>query len=914
MVDKVSRPKILYVEDDLNVSALFKTIVEARGFDVVTVETGAECLDLHAAGPFDVVFVDYRLPDMSGLDVCRKILLTDSDASLVMITGKGDQRLVSEALNLGVAQYIQKDNTQVYIELVPSIIDSLLARGKVRRQKRQAEQAKKASDERYQMAADMVKLGHWAWDEINHRMSFCSPGLADIYGVTVEEFLARSSSPDGDYQWYHPDDVVAYQETTRRAKKNKTGFDITCRIVAANGDVRWVHERADVLVDGDGTLIESFGITQDVTDAKLAELEIESRTRELAESEERLRAIITNLPISLTLKDMNENYTLMNPVARHLAGNQPGTAEVEGVLPEDMTAEFNEHDREVIKSGQPVTYEVHVPDNDAPRTFMTTKFPLVDNEGQVYSIGTVGVDITEQQIVAESLEDSQRLAKVGSWRWSRTRGALISFSDEYANILGVSREEALNYVNTTGYDLVHEDDREAFIETFEAAVENGQDYTVEYRVQRPDGEIRNIYEIGEAVRLPNGDCLELRGTLQDVTGQKRIEQEIILARESAETANQAKSEFLSSMSHELRTPLNAVLGFAQMLEYNPKEPLSETQQSSVNQILKGGNHLLKLIDDILDLAKIETGKVSLSIEKVDLRSVIDDCLVLMQDMMDERKLTLSVTGIGGAEITVSANFTRLKQVVINLLSNAIKYNREKGSIHLTVRKLDNGMFRLSLSDTGNGIRKERQHELFKPFSRLDATNSEIEGSGIGLVVCKNLIELMGGEIDFESTSGAGSIFWIDIPSYSGSSVIGELNDATVKTRETPQLDEIEGTMLYVEDNPSNLHLMEVIVSNIDGLIMYSAHSAELGIDIARSKQPDLILLDINLPGMSGLDAIKALRELDETRDIPVLALSAAATKNDVEKGLRAGFQRYLTKPVQVLELTNAIKETLNKRL
>jgi len=911
LVDEKSRGKILYVEDDLSIAALFRTIVNTHGYYVETVETGAEGLTRHKDTPFDIIFVDYQLPDMTGLDLCRKLLLEDPEMSLAMITGKGDQRLVIEALNLGVAQYIQKDDTQVYLELVPSIIESLMARGTVRLQKRLAEQERKASDERYRMAAEIAKLGHWTWDEIHQRMTSCSRGLAEIYGVSVDDYLERSSSLEGDYRWYHPDDVAEYRRATQSAKEKKTGFNVVCRIINANDDVRWIRERADVVLAEDGTLLECFGVTQDITEIKLAGLEVEARTRELSESEERLRAIIDNLPFELTLKDLDGKFTLINPVAKALTNNVFVGGTAHDFWPEEMASTFREQDRKVVEAGEPITFEDHIPGNDGPRTILTTKFPLLDEMGTPYSVGAIGIDVTEQRIVAKSLEESQRLAKVGSWRWSRKRNELVSFSHEYANVIGVPHNKVRDHVNTHGYDLIHEDDRERFVKTFEAAVSEGRDYTIEYRLQQPTGDVRNIYEIGEAIRLPNGECLELRGTVQDVTEQKKAEQEIILAREAAESANQAKSEFLSSMSHELRTPLNAILGFAQMLDYNPKEPLSGTQKSSVEQILKGGNHLLQLINEILDLARIEAGMASLSLEEVELSSVINDCLVLTQEMAEEREIKTSVTGLHHSGLIVWADFTRLKQVTLNLLSNAIKYNRKAGSISIICEENDNGMIKVAITDAGNGIPAERQSELFRPFSRLDAANSEIEGTGIGLVVCQNLIELMNGSIGFESSVGEGSTFWFEIPSIVEHQVAGNLDATADDDPHAQHLDNIEGTMLYVEDNPSNLQLMEMIVANIDGLTMYSAHTAELGIEIAKSKQPSIIILDINLPGMSGLEAVKVLRNEEVTKDIPVLALSAAATKKDVELGLKAGFQKYLTKPVKVVELTDAIKEALN---
>ncbi|MBT5013066.1 MAG: PAS domain S-box protein [Rhodospirillaceae bacterium] len=422
-----------------------------------------------------------------------------------------------------------------------------------------------------------------------------------------------------------------------------------------------------------------------------------------------------------------------------------------------------------------------------------------------------------------------------------------------------------------------------------------------FEMKRQDG----TWFLATEKKLPSGGQVLL---LTDISKMKYAQDELLVAKTDAETANQAKSEFLSSMSHELRTPLNAILGFSQMLEYNPKEPLTETQKSSVEQIMKGGHHLLDLINDVLDLARIEAGKVELSLEDVSMQEVFEECLSLVDNIASMRGINISVSVISENDRMVWGDFTRVKQVLLNLMSNAIKYNREGGSVRVNIEEVADSKMRISVIDDGPGISKDVQHELFQAFSRLGAESSDIEGTGIGLVVCKDLMELMNGAIGFESEEGKGSTFWFELPM--SDTFFTESIDGRTALVGVGQLPDIDGTMLYIEDNPSNLQLMEMIVEGIDGLSMLSAHTAELGIDIARSKRPDVILLDINLPGMSGLDAVKALKGWDETKNIPTMALSAAATKNDIDKGLAAGFDRYLTKPVLVSEVTEALRKAM----
>ena len=394
----------------------------------------------------------------------------------------------------------------------------------------------------------------------------------------------------------------------------------------------------------------------------------------------------------------------------------------------------------------------------------------------------------------------------------------------------------------------------------------------------------------------------------DNSARKRVESELTKAMEAADKANRAKTEFLSGMSHELRTPLNAILGFAQLLESGSPAP-TVSQKRNLDQILKAGWYLLELINEILDLALIESGQLSLSREPVSLPEVILECQTMIEPQAQKRGIGMTFPRFD-APCFINADRTRIKQVLINLLFNAIKYNKPNGAVTVACTRTRPGSIRISVADTGAGLAPAQLAQLFQPFNRLGKETGVEEGTGIGLVVTKRLVDLMGGTIGVDSVVGVGSMFWVELEVTAAPHFANREADQKMRTPAVAPAGTPLRTLLYVEDNPANLELVEQLIARRPELRLLSAADGNLGIEFARSYLPEVILMDINLPGLSGIEAMQILRADPLTAHIPIIALSANAVPRDIEKALEAGFFNYLTKPIKVNQFMDALDVAL----
>jgi PAS domain S-box-containing protein len=537
-----------------------------------------------------------------------------------------------------------------------------------------------------------------------------------------------------------------------------------------------------------------------------------------------------------------------------------------------------------------------------------TIVPFLDNRGDPERYISIRTNITGLKETEETLSLFQRLVE--------SSDQAIGFTDAQGNVQylnpALRKQLGHNFADSYGrhFSQCLAAESVKLLPEIVEKITAGQGWHGLLRMRRSDG--------SEFVSLSNlGAMLEADGKLRSIFNIFTDHTEELLKEETlrnalleANTASNAKSEFLSRMSHELRTPMNAIIGFAQLMEVD-KELLPD-QLDNAQEILRAGRHLLDLINEVLDLAKVESGHVDLSLEAVNYVDLIEECGTLVRALADASGIALESNV--PADTAVRADRVRLKQALLNLLSNAVKYNRRGGRVTIraeVMTRADGERIRLHVTDNGPGIPAEHLPELFQPFNRLGAEAGEIEGSGIGLVITRRLVEIMGGEVGVVSEPGQGSDFWIELPrDVSPPAAIAFEAPRGYRQPEAASTALAPRAVLYIEDNPSNLKLVGQILGRRPSIRLITAHTASLGLELAAHQPFDLILLDINMPEMDGYQVLAELRQREETRALPVLAITANALPSDIERGKAAGFTDYLTKPLDIAHFLAVVDQLL----
>lgn len=661
---------------------------------------------------------------------------------------------------------------------------------------------------------------------------------------------------------------------------------------------------------------------------------------ESSKSEQRLRDFAASASEWFWEMDESLRFVYLSDRSAQAAGIDPASAydRVRGEIGNAGLAEegWVQHlaDLEARRPFTDFEYTFDSPDGGTLRISISGR-PFFDEEENFRGYRGAAADITELRKTEDrSRASSQELLRLGEGRFeilaqSAPVGIFYASADGIAQYVNQKLAQIAGYpvaelVGELWYPRIHPDDRDEVTEQWLSNVNSTESWDAEFRFQGLDGSVSWVRGLTTPQLDSTGKVIGHAGTITDITDRKEaahrlqeahdtLEQrvaerteELRSTQKSAEQANKAKSEFISRISHELRTPMNSILGFSQLLETDHSEPLSERQQEFVAHILGAGQHLLILIDEVLDLSRIESGRMQLFMEMVDPGEVLQECVHLIQPLAEKHRVILEVRETPKTVPAVRADRTRLKQILLNLMSNAVKYNHAGGRAMVMCDEVSDEVIRISVTDTGPGLPEGRKDEVFEPFARLGAERSEVEGTGIGLSITKRLVELMGGTLGVQSTPGEGSTFWVALER--------DLRPATLEGESEIQATVTLGShtepnpckVLYIEDDPASLALMRAALRRPLGAVLLDAPNAELGLGLAQSKRPDVILMDINLPGMDGIEVLTTLKSDKATRAIPVIAVSAGAMPREIERGRAAGFFDYLTKPVNLAKLNSTI--------
>ena len=728
---------------------------------------------------------------------------------------------------------------------------------------------------------------------------YLSPNAATVLGWD-ESWVAAPEGPW--WQVVHADEreAVAGDFAAFLADKHEP-FAALARVERGEGEPRWTAVR--FRADPSGSP-EVFGFLLDVHDRVLADQEAK-RERDL------LHAVLDHANVSIQVKDLDGRFLVANKRIEEDFGLPPGILvgrRLHDIWPPEEADVFAANDATVVDADGPIQVEEVAEHPDGPHTYVSTKFPLRDAKGRTFAVGGIATDITARIRVEDELRRSQAfldsiIENIPDMVFVKDAAELrfVRFNRAGEELIGRTRDEL---IGRNDHDLFPPEQADSFVAADRDVLARGELVDIAEEAIDTVAQGRRILHTKKIpVAGPDGEPAYLLGISEDITERRSADDALRAAKEEAERANRAKSEFLSRMSHELRTPLNSILGFAQLLEL---DELAPDQAESVAHILKGGRHLLALINEVLDIARIESGTIALSLEPVALDVMIEECLDLVRPQALARHIEL--VNLDGRHRHVQADRQRLRQVLLNLLSNAVKFNRDGGTITVGCDHGDDSV-RVWVTDTGPGIAPDHVGRLFTPFDRLDADATGVQGTGLGLALSLRLVEAMEGTMAVETEVGHGATFSFTLP-------VGRPEEAADARRGRGRAavvsdgPGVDATLLYIEDNLSNLRLIEQVLERRPGVRLVSALQGSLGLELALQHQPDLILLDVHLPDLRGDEVLQRLKAEPATAAVPVVIVSADATPGQVRRFAALGADEYLAKPLDIIELLELLDRYL----
>ncbi len=943
--------RVLIIDNDVPLLECYASILSEPDLIVKAVSNPLKAFDLIESFQPDVIAVDMYMPDCSGAELVHMIRQDDrwELIPIVFLSAEQDINNQLEAMSLGADDFLVKPvNANKLVATMCATVKRARKNVKLNRDLKNSLQENK-----YQLVA-LDEHAIVSSTDVAGRIIHVNDKLCEISGYSREELLGNNHRM---LKSIHHHDESFYKELWNTISSGNIWHDVICNL-AKDGSEYWVESTIVPFIDEKGKPYKYVSIRTDVTDIRVSEQRLK-RSQEFAnigtwdwdiktgnlfwsdriwplfgyekeitetsydnflagihpEDRKMLTEAIANCVEKGDVYDIEHRVVWPDgsihwlhesgDVVRNRVGEPQHmlgvVQDITALKEADIRQKGNNNILEMIVKGKPL-------EEILQQVILHAEMMLPQSKCSILLLGESGKNL--DHCIAPSLPDFYNEA---------IKGLEIGMG------VGSCGEAAFSGMCVIANDIDTHPNWTKFREITEKA-------GLKACWSEPFLSSSNVILGTFAIYFPqpkdtSGSDLSLMVELAQFAAiaveREQNQQALMGAKEEAEHANLAKSQFLSSMSHELRTPMNAIMGFSQLLKMTKAQPLTDTQGKNVDEIMIAGKHLMSLINEVLDLSKIESGHIELSINKVILAKVINESLQLILPLAQKRGIEIQLVKDGNKisleELSKQKDSawldeTRFKQIVLNLLSNAVKYNNERGKITLACENISDNFFRFSVTDTGNGLDKEQQQHLFKAFNRLGLEQTEIEGTGIGLVITKKIVELMGGRIGVESEVGAGSTFWVELPLRQDIQ-INENNSSDILSSMENEMSKLEHekSVLYIEDNPANLRLVEQILQSIPNLHMWSAPEPLLGLELAMEHLPDLILLDINLPGMDGYEVLKHLRSKDVSKDIPVIAISANAMPKDLKKGEEAGFNGYITKPVNVKELLETVESKLSEK-